>query len=111
MQLLLKQKVKDLSAAVDEVETMDDIKQIMASVAELRNLQEQQRTKAAEVEEDTIALRAERAQAVQELLNVQAELQADYENSRQVVQAKEAENAALADEIVSIREAIGAKGR
>ena len=109
--LSIKQKVKDLSAAVDEVETMDDIKQIMASVAELRNLQEQQRTKAAEVEEDTIALRAERAQAVQELLNVQAELQADYENSRQVVQAKEAENAALADEIVSIREAIGAKGR
>ena len=101
--------VKELSAAVDEVKTMDDIKQIMASVAELRKLQEQTNYKAQAIAEDSEELKAEKSQAVQELLEYQASLQEDYNSSRRKVEEQQAANEELVKEIQSIREVIGGR--
>lgn len=101
--------VRQLSEAVDEVKTMDDIKQIMARVDELRKLQEQTNFKAQAIAEDSAELKAEKSQAVQELLEYQASLQEDYDSSRKKVEEQQAANEELAKEIQSIREVIGGR--
>ena len=101
--------VRQLSAAVDEVKTMDDIKQIMARVDELRMLQEQTNFKAQAIAEDSAELKAEKSQAVQELLEYQASLQEDYDSSRKKVEEQQAANEELAKEIKSIRDVIGGR--
>lgn len=101
--------VRQLSAAVDEVKTMDDIKQIMARVDELRKLKEQTNFKAQAIAEDSAELRAEKSQAVQELLEYQASLQEDYDSSRKKVEEQQAANEELAKEIQSIRDVIGGR--
>ena len=106
-QLTVKQQVEDLSAAVDEVETMDDIKSIMDSVAALKVKQEAARSKAQAVAQANVELQAEKDAAIQELLSYRAALSQEFKATESQISAQQAENDAMASEIQSIRSVLG----
>lgn len=105
----VRQQVQDLSAAVDEAKTMEDVKAIMASVAQLEQQREQYQNKAAAVAEDSEKLKAEKAKEIQKLLSYHEALQADVDASSRQVEEQEAANAAMADEIQAIRGAMSGR--
>lgn len=106
-QLTVKQQVQDLSAAVDEVETMDDIKSIMDSVAVLKAKQEAARSKAQAVAQANAELQAEKDAAIQDLLSYRAALSQEFKATESQISAQQAENDAMASEIQTIRSVLG----
>ena len=101
------EQVKELSAAVDEVQTMDDIQAIMASVAELKAQTEKAEQEAAAAAQSTARLKQEKTAAVQDLLDYQAALKAGLAESQNRVAAEQQAASALENEIQSIRSITG----
>lgn len=100
------EEIKRLSAAVDGVETKEDIQIILANIEDLKAKQEAGRSRAQAVAQAREELEAERNAVIQELLDYRAALREDCDTTASRIEEEQVANDALATEIQTMKDAL-----